>query len=55
MGAGAAVISSIAAWILYRSDWVGSVKDVMGVATVAFMSDFTLDAVLESLTKAKGA
>ncbi|KYF52376.1 hypothetical protein BE04_07835 [Sorangium cellulosum] len=41
-----AAILSVAAWVLYRGSWVGTVNDVVGIFVAGFFTDFTLEAVL---------
>ncbi|WP_437827910.1 hypothetical protein [Sorangium sp. So ce1153] len=46
-------LSGVFAWLLYKDSWFGSPKDWIGVAVVAFTSDFTIEALLESSTRVK--
>jgi hypothetical protein len=46
-------IMTVVAWALYRDAWVGIANDVVGVAAVAFLTDFTLDAVVDAVSKLK--
>lgn len=46
-------ILSVVAWLAYRQTWVGTVNDFAGVAAVAFITDLTLDAVLDAMSKLK--
>ena len=46
-----AAILAVVTWAVYRDAWVGTWGDILGVAVVAFFSDFTLDAVVGTLEK----
>jgi hypothetical protein len=48
-----ASILSVVAWMAYRQTWLGSISDFAGVAAIAFFTDFTLDAVLDAVSKVK--
>jgi hypothetical protein len=50
-----AAILAVVAWIIYRGAWVGTVNDFVAVTVTAFFTDFTLDAVLDTVGKLRKA
>jgi hypothetical protein len=52
-GAVAALAMSLGTWAVYRGSWVGTTGDLVGVAVLAFFTDFTLDAVVGAVSALK--
>ncbi len=46
-----AAILAVVAWVVYRGAWVGTVNDFVAVTVAGFFTDFTLDAVLDTVGK----
>lgn len=42
---------SLVTWALYRGTWTGSTSDLVGIAVLAFFTDFTLDAVIDAVRR----
>lgn len=48
-----ALALSLATWAVYRASWWGTLNDFVGIAVVAFFTDFTIDAVVQAVTVLK--
>lgn len=44
---------SLVTWAVYRGSWTGSHGDLVGLAVVAFFTDFTVDALFQAMTALK--
>lgn len=44
---------SLVTWAVYRGSWSGSDGDMVGLAVVAFFTDFTVDALIQAVTAVK--
>jgi hypothetical protein len=53
-GATAAVIAAAGATLLYYDAFVGTASEILGLAAVGFMSDFTFESAIDAILKRKG-
>jgi hypothetical protein len=52
-GAVAALVGAVGATLLYHDSFVGTASEILGLAAVAFMSDFTLESAFDAILKHK--
>jgi hypothetical protein len=52
-GVVSALALSLVTWAVYRGSWSGSDGDLVGLAVVAFFTDFTVDALIQAVTAVK--
>jgi hypothetical protein len=52
-GAISAAALSLVTWAVYRGSWSGTDGDLVGIAVVAFFTDFTVDALVQAVTALK--
>jgi hypothetical protein len=48
-----AFVLALLAWVALRGDWTGTLGDALKVLAIAFFTDFTLDALIEAVTRLK--